>query len=63
MECVSDDNYDVEEEMESEEEASEFIARFSTSTVSLKFFFIQKSQCNKNVVHQQYIEHTVSHCI
>ncbi len=40
MEGVSDNDYDKEEDMESEEEVSEFIARFSIIIVDLKLFFL-----------------------
>ncbi len=39
MEVISDDYYDLEEDME----VSEFIARFSTNIVSLKLFHIFKT--------------------
>lgn len=39
MEVISDDNYDLEEDME----VSEFIARFSTNRVILKLFLIFKT--------------------
>ncbi len=43
MEGLSDDDYNVEEDMESEEEVSEFIARFSIIIVNLKQSFLFKT--------------------